>query len=167
MPPPFPAAAALGLSTRPESDDDLPFIADLYASTRAEEVAQTGWPVEIQRAFLQSQHEAQQLHYRRAYDGADWLVLIKDGAPVGRLYLWENAGDVRIVDISLVPGARGQGLGAAILRDLQADAAARGAALSIHVEVFNPARRLNDRRGFVLAEEKGAYQLMRWSPPAT
>ena len=162
MPPPFTHAAPLGLSARPATDDDLPFLSALYASTRAEEVAQTGWPAEIQRAFLQQQHEAQHSHYRRAYEGAEWLVLIHDGQPVGRLYLWENEGDVRIVDISLVPAARGKGWGGALLRDVREDAAARGLSVSIHVEYMNPARRLYDRLGFVEVQDKGIYKLLRW-----
>ena len=44
MPPPLSAAVAFGISYRPMIEDDLPFVADLYASTRAEEVAATGWP---------------------------------------------------------------------------------------------------------------------------
>jgi hypothetical protein len=36
--------------------------------------------------------------------------------------------------------------------------------LSIHVETFNPAKRLYERLGFVVAEDKGVYQLMTWSP---
>lgn len=164
MPPPFLNAGPLGLSTRSCTDEDLPFLASLYASTRAEEVAATGWPAEIQRAFLQQQHEAQHSHYQRAYPGAEWLLVIHGGEAVGRLYLWENEGDVRIVDISLVPAARGKGWGGALLRDVQADAAARGLSVSIHVEYMNPARRLYDRLGFVEIEGKGIYKLLRWEP---
>jgi ribosomal protein S18 acetylase RimI-like enzyme len=164
MAPPFPTAAALGVSTRPATDEDLPFLAALYASTRAEEVAQTGWPEEVQRAFLQQQHEAQHVYYHRAYAGAEWLVLLEDGEPIGRLYLWEEDGDLRIVDISLLPSARGRGIGGALLRDLQADCARRGVSISIHVEIYNPARRLYDRLGFATIEDKGVYHLLRWEP---
>ena len=62
MPPPLRAAAEFGLSYRPMDDGDLPFVAELYASTRREEVAQTGWPAEMQEAFLRQQHEAQHSH---------------------------------------------------------------------------------------------------------
>ena len=43
------AAPRFGIAYRPMTDDDLPFVAALYASTRAEEVAPTGWPPEMQR----------------------------------------------------------------------------------------------------------------------
>ena len=39
MPPPITAAADHGIGYRPIDEADLPFLAALYASTRAEEVA--------------------------------------------------------------------------------------------------------------------------------
>jgi hypothetical protein len=63
MPPPLKAAAGLGVTYRNFADEDLPFVAELYASTRRDEVAATGWPREMQEAFLAQQHEAQHRHY--------------------------------------------------------------------------------------------------------
>jgi GNAT superfamily N-acetyltransferase len=40
---------------------------------------------------------------------------------------------MRIIDIALLPAWRGQGLGGAILRTLQDEAAAAGKPLTIHV----------------------------------
>ena len=69
------------------TDEDLPFVEALYASTRAAEMALTGWPPEQQRAFLAQQHRAQHHHYRAYHAGAEWLIIERDGAPIGRLYL--------------------------------------------------------------------------------
>jgi ribosomal protein S18 acetylase RimI-like enzyme len=66
----------------------------------------------------------------------------------------------------LLPEYRGKGLGAALLRDLMDEAAAAGKAVSIHVEKFNPAMRLYRRLGFATAEDKGVYDLMRWTAGA-
>jgi hypothetical protein len=49
----------LDISYRPISDADLPFLGRLYASTRLEELAVTGWPQEQIDAFLAQQFEAQ------------------------------------------------------------------------------------------------------------
>lgn len=144
------------------TDDDLPFVAALYASTRAEEVAATGWPPEMQAAFLDQQHRAQHSYYRTAHPAGEWLVIERDGVPVGRLYLAEFEGMLLLVDISLVPAARGTGLGTAILTDLFAGEK-RPAVL--HVERFNPARRLYERLGFGQVEDKGIYLRMIRPPP--
>ena len=164
MPPPVRAAAGFGVSYRPMNDGDLPFVAELYASTRREEVAQTGWPAEMQEAFLRQQHEAQHSHYSIHYGDAEWLIVERGGAAIGRLYLRDEPDKLHIIDISLLPESRGQGVGGAILRDLLDLAGELGKEISIHVEKFNPARRLYERLGFKLVEDKGIYDLMRARP---
>lgn len=155
------AAAGLGISSRPFTEDDLPFAAELYASTRREEVAATGWPAEMQEAFLRQQHEAQHKHYSIHYADADWLILEREGEAIGRLYLADEPGQVHVIDISLVPECRGQGIGGAILLDVLDLARSRGKPVTIHVEKNNPARRLYARLGFATVEDAGIYDLMR------
>ena len=64
------------------------------------------------------------------------------------------------MDIALMPEHRGGGLGTRLLRELFAEAEASGRKVSIHVEIFNPARRLYERLGFIQAAERGVYLLM-------
>lgn len=164
MPPPLRAAARFALAYRSEAEADRSFTAALYASTRAEEVAQSGWPPEAQAAFLLQQFEAQHSHYRLHYPNAEWLIVERDGAAVGRLYLEEWSREIRIIDISMAAGSRGTGIGGAILEDVIADGGSRGKAVSIHVEKNNPARRLYERLGFAVIEDKGVYDLMERPP---
>ena len=166
MPPRLNSAAGLGVTLRPMRDDDLPFAAAVYASTRTEELEPTGWPDELKRAFLERQHEAQHHHYRSHYPGAEWLIVERGGQALGRLYLVEWTRELRVIDIALLPEARGQGVGAALLADILAAAAAGGKAVSAHVERNNPALRLYDRLGCGLAEDKGVYLLLEWPAPA-
>ena len=163
MPPPLNEAAALGISYRVMTDDDLPFVAALYATTRAEEVASTGWPPEMQAAFLDQQHRAQHGYYRVAYPDGEWLLIERNGVPIGRLYLAEQDGTVLLVDISLLPAERGTGLGTAILNDLLAG---ETRPVELHVERFNPALRLYQRLGFEEAEDNAIYLRMIRRPPA-
>lgn len=158
--PPLRAAAALGVTYRTMTDGDLPFVAALYASTRAQEVASTGWPPEMQAAFLQQQHLAQHSHYQRHYADAAWLIIQHQGADVGRLYLDPQPHDLGVIDISLIPAVRGQGIGGAVLRDVLAMAADSDRVVGIHVEKTNPARRLYERLGFEMAEDKGIYDYL-------
>ena len=146
---PIPVAAGIGVSLRLITDADLAFAARVYASTRFEEVAQTGWPQPMIDAFLAQQHDAQHAHYTTHYPGIRRYAIQRAGADVGRLYLYEGTSDLRIVDIALLPDARGNGIGAALLSDVIAYAQARGLTASIHVEQQNPARRLYLRLGFV------------------
>lgn len=165
MLPPLEAAAKLGIGLRPATNEDLPFIARLYASTRAEEMALTGWPQEQQAAFLAQQHEAQHRHYRQHYPVAEWLIVERGGAAIGRLYLGESEGELRVIDISLLPAARGEGIGGAILSDILCQAEASGKRVIIHVEQSNPARRLYARLGFRIVDDQGVYLRMEWPSP--
>lgn len=158
------AAASLGLVLRPMEAADAPFVASLYASTRAEEVARFGWPAGQQRAFLSQQSDAQERYFRSRYPDAKWLIVERDGAAVGRLYLDESAQALHIVDISLLPAARGQGIGGALLADVVAAAAAAGRKATMQVERSNPARRLYARLGFVVAGETDVHLLLERAP---
>lgn len=165
MPPPLRAAARLGVSYRESAEADFDFLAFVYASTRIEEVAAAGWPVEVQHQFLAHQADAQHRHYRSHYPNAEWLVIERGGKPIGRLYIEEWPSQIRLIDISLLPEDRGSGVGGAILADLQHMASAAGKPLSIHVERNNPAMSLYRRLGFAKADEHGVYDLMEWKPP--
>jgi GNAT superfamily N-acetyltransferase len=157
MPPPLREAAAFGISYRAMTDGDLPFVAALYAMTRAEEVASTGWPAKLQAAFLDQQHRAQHSHYRSAWPDGEWLLIERGGEPIGRLYLARQDGMLLVVDISLLPVARGAGLGTAILTDILA---AETGPVELHVEARNPARRLYERLGFAVVEKQPVYLRM-------
>ena len=147
------------------TDDDLPFVAGVYASTRVEELAITGWTIEQQHAFLMQQHDAQHHHYHEHYPGAEFLIIEQGGVPVGRLYRVEWPREIRVMDISLMPEARGQGIGGAVLSGIREEARRLGKAVSIHVEKHNPARKLYERLGFTVVEDKGVYDLLEWHPP--
>src|SRR4051812_36384833 len=166
MPPPIRAAARFDIVYRSFTDADLPLIERLYASTREAEVAQAGWPEEFQARFIAQQFEAQHRHYLAHYHDMEWLIVERAGEAIGRLYLFEDKDEFQIVDITIGPEARGEGIGAAILEDVFAMARPAGKRVSIHVEKNNPARRLYLRLGFVMIEDRGVYDLMAWNPPS-
>ena len=87
-----------------------------------------------------------------------------EGRPAGRLYVHRRPAEIRILDISLLPEHRGQGIGGALLRDLITEAEGIGQPVSIHVEKQNPALRLYQRLGFVEAGDTGAYLFMQRQP---
>jgi GNAT superfamily N-acetyltransferase len=151
-------------SLRHASEDDTAFLLAVYASTRAEELALTDWTSEQKAHFCALQFEAQSLHYRTQYPTAQYDIILCGDTPAGRLYVDHWAGEIRIMDIALMPDFRGKGIGSYWLRDLQQQAQAAGKTLTIHVESFNPALQLYLRLGFRLTENKGVYQFMTWMP---
>ena len=156
-------AAGAGLAFRRITDADLPFLARVYASTRTEELAATPWTEAQKAAFLDMQFRAQHADYQTNYPEADWLVTLRGGENIGRLYIERWPSQHCIIEIAFLPEHRGKGLGEALLRDLMDEAGTCGKAVTIYVEKFNPAMRLYRRLGFRTEEDKGVYDLMRWN----
>lgn len=166
-PPAFALSAALlsqDFALRPESDDDIPFLMRLYASTRERELAAIPWSAEQKQAFLASQFQAQRHHYRTHFDGCAFDVLEYSGIPVGRLYLDVRPSRLHVIDIALLPEWRGKGVGTAIFEALQALGRASGRSVGIFVEKFNPALRLYRRLGFTDIADHEVYLEMEWLP---
>ncbi len=150
---------------RPETSDDLEFLYRLYASTRESEMALVAWDAARKEAFLRMQFSAQREHYLSHYPNASFQVIEIENRPAGRLYVdrWEK--EIRVMDIILLPEFRGQGAGSQLLGEILDEGRRTGKIVSVHVEIFNPARRWYQRLGFEVAEDKGVYLLMHWTPP--
>jgi ribosomal protein S18 acetylase RimI-like enzyme len=152
------------MQLRAAIDADRDFLLALYASTREDELAVVDWDDATRRAFLEQQFSAQDAHYRSNYPGATLDVIQVDGERAGRLYVFRDNGDIRIMDIALAPPFRRRGIGTELLRTLIDEADASSRKLSIHVEMNNPARSLYERLGFLPAGEHGVYVLMEREP---
>ena len=149
---------------RPAADSDRPFLRDLYASTREEEMRLVDWTDEQKDAFLTQQFNAQHDYYHQQFPEAEFLVVEQHGKAIGRIYLHRRTTELRLVDIALIPEMRNRGLGTALLLDLLDEGRAVNLPVSIHVEQYNPAMRLYLRMGFQPIEDKGVYQLLEWRP---
>jgi ribosomal protein S18 acetylase RimI-like enzyme len=145
---------------RPIGAGDLPFLAELYASTRTEELAHVGWSESQKAAFLEMQFRAQHADYMTNYPAASFELIVEDGVAIGRRYLDRRSAEWNLVDITLLPAHRGRGIGTRLMRDLLADADRAGVRVTIYVESFNRARRLYERLGFQAIGETGVYSLM-------
>jgi GNAT superfamily N-acetyltransferase len=150
---------------RPVTAEDGAFLLQVYASTRAEELAAMDWDDHAREAFIEMQFHAQDRHYRSHFSGAQFDVIEVNDVAVGRLYVHRAKDEIRILDIALLPEHRGHGIGALLLSGLQAEAAGRGTPLVLHVEQHNRARSLYLRLGFKeKAKADGMHVMMVWSP---
>ena len=152
------------ITFRPITPDDAEFLYSVYANTRTEELSTVDWTDSQKEEFLRSQFGLQHEAYQATYKDADFLVILQQSQPVGRLYLSRREQEIRIVDIALLPAYRNGGIGGAILRDILAEGARTGKRVTIHVEMFNPALALYGRLGFRKLEEHGVYYFMEWTP---
>ena len=145
--------------------DDEAFLYELYASTRAEEVALFGWDAQQCEAFLRMQFNAQRQQYAE-FPHPDHRIILRATQPIGRLFVLRLEKEFCLADIALLPSERGAGLGGQLVGELLAEAAQNQVPVTLHVAHGNRARRLYERLGFVpesLDNDDGAYCAMRWA----
>jgi GNAT superfamily N-acetyltransferase len=144
--------------------EDGPFLYQVYANTREEELAPLGWDEAQKAAFLRMQFTAQHRYYQDQFPDADFQIILAGDRPIGRLYVDRGKEEINIVDIALLPEHRRAGIGTALLLAILAEADQAGKPVRIHVERFNPALNLYERLGFVTVADTGVYFLMKRAP---
>ena len=149
---------------RPVGPADGVFLLELYAGTRADEMAMVPWTDEQQQAFVKMQYTAQQAHYREKFPTASHEIILADGSAVGHRYVARLEQEIRIVDITVMASERNRGIGTLLLRELLDEGKGAGKVVTIYVENFNPSLLLFERLGFRQVEEHGVHLLMEWSP---
>ncbi|HEX5502328.1 MAG TPA: GNAT family N-acetyltransferase [Thermomicrobiales bacterium] len=156
----------MSVTLRPARPDDGAFLRALYAATRADELAAWGWDAARRDAFLAMQFQAQRRHYEAAWPHAEHRIVCLAGRPIGRLLVAREPGEIRLVDIALLPECRGAGIGAGLIGGLLDEGARAGLPVRLHVARENRARRLYERLGFVVVSgDHEPYLLMERPAP--
>ena len=155
------------ITLRPVGPDDNDFLMEVYGSTRAEELALAPWTDEQRGAFIHHQFTAQQEHYAQHYPSANHDIIVANGRQVGRLYVARLDKEIRIIDITLLPGERNAGIGSYLIRELLSEAERTKRSVRIWVEEFNPSLHLFERFGFSRSEQQGIHVLMEWTGDKT
>jgi GNAT superfamily N-acetyltransferase len=145
-----------------DNASDEAFLLSVYGSSRAEEMARVPWSEEQKQAFVKMQFTAQRDHYALVYPEAKHDIIYAAEKPVGRIYVDRNAERVHVLDVTVLPEHRGQGVGTALLRRLMDEAGASGIPVTIYVELFNPSLQLFEGLGFQREKEEGYQFLMKW-----
>jgi GNAT superfamily N-acetyltransferase len=150
------------LKLRPATPKDEPFLLEVYASTRIDELAGLGWSDDQTRAFIKMQFTARE----RTYPRVDDRIIILDGRPAGRMLVDRNEAEILLRDIALLREFRNAGIGSRLIHDLMKEAAAAGKPIKLHVVSSSPAVRLYERLGFHRSNDESevAYLEMKWVP---
>lgn len=141
---------------------DQAFVDTLYRSCR-DDLALVAPTEAFLAQLLRIQQQAQAQGMRGAFPQSEYFVIERDSEAIGRMVVEAAGGRVHLVDLVLLPAARGQGCGSAVLRALQAMAARRAEPLTLSVSMANDAaRRLYLRLGFVACGADALQQSLRW-----
>jgi ribosomal protein S18 acetylase RimI-like enzyme len=153
------------ISLRPAATTDEPFLYQVYASTRLEEIAAFGWNADQQEAFLKMQFNAQQRAYEWQFPGAEHSIILRDEEMAGRLIVLRALDEIRLTDITLLPEYRNSGAGTLLIKELQTQASEARVPLRLRVLKANAAaRRLYERLGFAQTEESATHFMLEWPP---
>ena len=151
-----------------EASDDV-FLYDVFATTWESEVA--ALPNQnLAQHVLRIQHIAQERRFTSRYPGHERFVVLVGDQPAGRLYVHQHESTVHVVDLTLMPEHRNQGLGSQILRDVF-DLAAR-ADMTVTIRVGRRNRQATDLAtalGFRLVNVDDLDNYFEWSatePPS-
>ena len=148
------------LSLREATPDDEPFLLELYASTRLEELQPFGWDDNQKQAFIKMQFAVRE----RSYAGGENRIILLNGRPVGRILVDRSEATILLRDIALLPEYRNARVGSRLIQDLMNEANSAGTAIRLHVVASSPAVRLYERLGFRRSGDEGAYLQMMWVP---
>jgi ribosomal protein S18 acetylase RimI-like enzyme len=151
----------VNLSLRDTTPEDQDFLLNVYASTRLDELAVTGWDDNQKLAFIRMQF----LVRERSWPEVDSKIILLNGHPVGRMLVDRSDAEILLRDIALLTEYRNAGIGSRLLQDLMNEAAAARKLISLHVLSTSPAVRFYERLGFTkTSTEPAAYLEMKWVP---
>jgi GNAT superfamily N-acetyltransferase len=152
--------AQAGLVLRPALPLDLELLAAIYATTRTDEMNLVAWSPEQKKAFTDSQSRLQESHYATHYPEAERLLVEREGSVIGRIYVDCSGSDARLMEITILPELRRHGTGTLIIGEFIRWTDSMRHDASLHVEPFNPAKRIYERMGFAVRETVGIYEFM-------
>ncbi|MGB0720791.1 MAG: GNAT family N-acetyltransferase [Gammaproteobacteria bacterium] len=155
-----------GLQLRPSRPSDQPFLETLYRASR-EDLQLIDAEDEFIDALIEMQFEAQTKGYGDMFPNAMYFIVEYHGERIGRVTLDFGSTEIRVVDLSLIPQARGKGLGSTVLRHVQMTAQKIMVPVSLSVAAGNVvAAQLYQKLGFQVAETSPMYAQMVWYPRA-
>ncbi len=152
------------INFRPITDNDLDFLCELYADTRADEMTLSGWEQTEIDKFLNMQFNIQHKQYMDNYKKAQFEIVLYNKVPAGRLYVDRRKKEIRIIDIALLRQFQRQGIGSRIMKNLITETDDKQVPIGLHVEYNNPAMGLYERLGFKKCELIGIYYFMKRNP---
>jgi ribosomal protein S18 acetylase RimI-like enzyme len=141
------------VSTRPEAEVDEPFLRRLIIAEVAENLMASSWPEAIRDNLLDMQYRARRNSIRANFPQAESLLVLVDGQNAGWLVVdgteGTQNGELRLVEILLLPDHRGKGIASQLIRDLLLRAERAHLPLRLSVDVNNAAAiRLYEKLGF-------------------
>lgn len=123
-----------------------------HAAMREAVEAMWGWDEQVQDEFFEKGFNCEN----------QWIIRVDD-QDVGVIKVTRRASEYSLDNIQIDPSYQRQGVGSALIRELQNRAEREGVSVGLQVIQSNRARRLYERLGFVVTHQSHTHYFMRWS----
>ena len=137
---------------------------ELYASTRAAEMASTGWDAQQISAFLGMQFHAMRRGYAAQYPAAEFSVVLLNGVSIGHLVVDRSADSIALVDIALLPKYRSRGIGRNLIEKLRSESIRANKPIRLQVLKHGGPVKWYAAMGFMPVREDTMYLTMECQP---
>ena len=145
----------IAVTLRPAADADSAFAFQVWKAAMQPYIEDT-WGGDETDQRRRQQKEFAALPYK---------VVEADGQPVGTLIAKHSSDHIYLSGLYLLPEHQRQGFGSRILEGLLAEGQAQGLPVRLRVLRVNPqARRLYERLGFAVIDEKEYFAVMEKAP---
>ena len=153
------------ITTRPSVAEDSALMLELYASTSKDVLDDLGWTIGSQRTFVIMQAQTEEWNRGRLYPGMDRLTICVDDMPVGRLLVCMRNNVLHLVDLSLLPRFRGNGIGTQLLSEILEEARNARVPVKVKIRKNSGAIRFVERLDFGTPTDLGSNVELTWMPP--
>lgn len=157
-------AARPGLAIRAAGTGDIPGLRALVVADTEDALGPTV-PATVQALMASLQLDGRRPIIGPARPETLDAVVTEGETIIGRIVIRRAEGRLRLVDLTILPDRRGQGLGTILLEAVTAAAADRGWPVQARLWYDSPAKRLFRKAGFVKAAETAVDEMLEWRPP--
>ena len=142
---------------------DEPFLLELYAQSRSEELVHSGMDALQREVFVQMQFQIRQAAYSTTHPTAlDEIICSDSGTSLGRVLTDRTANEMCLVDIAIAARMQRQGIATQVIQELQQECLAHDWKMRLQVLKGSSAERLYRRLGFRQTGEDSLRRQMVW-----
>jgi ribosomal protein S18 acetylase RimI-like enzyme len=157
---------SLPIHLRDATPGDRDFLFQVFAAAGPALELQALPDSPLRAQLIQTQFNGWHAGYSAQYGAAGLKIIEVSANPCGYVWLHDQEGEQRIVDLAFAPAARGKGLGAALVQSLVDAAHAAGKPMRASVaKSNNGSLRFNLRLGAIIIGETPTHWAIEWPLP--
>jgi ribosomal protein S18 acetylase RimI-like enzyme len=154
----------MNIQLRQRTESDSEFFIELFSEIKGSELGMDLWPMELKKQIIAMQFFAFEQNTITRFPLNFDFVILYDSKSVGRLQLYEDDTEIRVINISLSSAYRNMGIGSTVLKKIIRRAISNRKCIFLEVDKSNPANELYTKLGFKVMGENEINYSMKYNP---